>query len=128
MKITVGELKSLIREVGMQRANKMHETVGDLAASYGMPRSAEPALQRFMQEYPGSVKHMGDAQSLAEYLLFVDDMEGFDLRDAIIADNVRAIERAVSDILSEHPPETYNAFAGQGAVHPDIMRKRAAVN
>lgn len=128
MKITVRQLKSIIAEsLRSHRAKKLHEA-NYSAVSYGMPPAAEDALQRFMQEYPGNVKHMGQSQSLAEYLLFVDDMEGFDLRDAIVADDAAAIDATVSEILSEFPAETYNAFAGQGAVHPDTLRKRVAAN
>ena len=118
MKITVRDLKRIIRETAAP----------NLATQYGMSPDAEPALKRFMADYPGNVKHMGQSQPLAEYLLFVDDMEGFGLMDAIASDDGDGISAIAGEILAEFPAETYNAFAGQGAIHPNAGKIRSKFN
>jgi len=119
MKIRVGDLRRLINEALSEDLDLNDPGV------WGMKDTTvcRSTLAEFLRKYSGVVEigpEGGDCTE-AEHVMFVDDMEGMGLREAIEDGDVELANAIAEEIALKYPAERYNPFANDGHGTPPEM-------
>jgi len=111
MKMTIRNLKRIIVEAFNDVATSKEHDPG----YWGIEDNDESrvALRSFLEQHLNLVQ-MGPNEGKgteAEYVMFVDDMEGMGVRDALSTGDIGLANQLTREIMKMYPPDGYDPFA-----------------